>query len=532
MKRRISHAISAVALAWMFVPVAAQCQTADPKLAKLVEDQAARLDRQDRELAELRARLAALEAAKTATPDPAAERAQALAERTPTTPMAAPPPVGVPLGKGQLAPPLPARVVAHTPQQGRVIVTPGTAPGSDGATATRDAMVAAGRIATLEPSRGGASWDRGSPELVSRDGNYSFRPRIRMFTDFGSTSGSSSSARNLTGTEQRLFDLGFEGRIGPEFSYLYEAGFGDNRLTVKNAFVAWTRALDSRHLLEFTVGNRVTGRTMDGSTSINDIHFMERNVVASSTQPQKGFYGLGFRGRIYGPDWHVAFEVAGNDVNSLGNADDSTTYSIRTHWNPLKTRTALVHLGAWAYHEDISPAVTTTQRNIFIGGHVPDALMVQSGTIAAPRKGTGAGVEAAGILKSIWIAGEYGGRNVDAATDVRFRAGSVSAGWFITGETVAYADKIGIWGRQQVLRPVGRGGWGAIELLSRYEKVTLRNGLLGGEGDALTFGANWFLNPNVRLMGNYIFWKTDNASGPVIGSDNGRTIALSMRLTY
>ena len=62
--------------------------------------------------------------------------------------------------------------------------------------------------------------------------------------------------------------------------------------------------------------------------------------------------------------------------------------------------------------------------------------------------------------------------------------------------------------------------------------MTLRNGLLGGEGDALTFGANWFLNPNVRLMGNYIFWKTDNASGPVIGSDNGRTIALSMRLTY
>ncbi|MBT2245628.1 hypothetical protein JQK15_19090 [Sphingobium sp. BHU LFT2] len=483
----------------------ALAQTSLEQVAERLAEQEARLKAQAKEIESLKAELAKVQkVGEVPTPgsSPAASSPAASAAAVPS----------------QTAPDMvPLRIVGA-----------GRAPSSDAATATRNLLVQAGRIETLD----GANWDRGSPEFVSKDGNFSFRPRIRMFTDFGATFGSKAKTRNLSGTEQRLFDLGFEGRAGAEFSYLYEAGFGDNRLTVKNAFVAWSRALDSKHILEIAVGNRVTGRTMDGSTSINDIHFMERNVVASSTQPQKGYYGLGVRGRIYGPRWHVAAEVAGNDVNSAGSANDGVTYSIRSHWNPLRTTNSLLHIAAWGYREQISSSLNGVQRNIYIGGHVPDALQVQSGIIVNPRSGYGAGFELGGVFKSFWFSAEGGGRHLSAQTDAEFRAASISAGYFLTGETVAYADKIGIWGRQQVLTPVGRGGWGALELLARYETVTLENGSLGGEGKAATIGANWFLTPNVRLMANYIHWSLDNQSGTVTGADAGDTVAMSMRLTY
>ena len=54
-------------------------------------------------------------------------------------------------------------------------------------------------------------------------------------------------------------------------------------------------------------------------------------------------YGWGGIAKVYGPDWHVTAQVAGDDPGNLGVAKDVTTYLARTHWNPVKSAAGVVH---------------------------------------------------------------------------------------------------------------------------------------------------------------------------------------------
>jgi phosphate-selective porin OprO/OprP len=50
-----------------------------------------------------------------------------------------------------------------------------------------------------------------------------------------------------------------------------------------------------------------------------------------------------------------------------------------------------------------------------------------------------------------------------------------------------------------------KGGLGAWEVGVRYSQVDLNDSIVsGGELDDITIGLNWHLNPNVRVMLNYV----------------------------
>ena len=49
------------------------------------------------------------------------------------------------------------------------------------------------------------------------------------------------------------------------------------------------------------------------------------------------------------------------------------------------------------------------------------------------------------------------------------------------------------------------GGLGAVELAARYSNTNLDDGAVdGGEVDTIALGANWHLNPNTRVMLDYV----------------------------
>ena len=75
------------------------------------------------------------------------------------------------------------------------------------------------------------------------------------------------------------------------------------------------------------------------------------------------------------------------------------------------------------------------------------------------------------------------------------------------------------------------GGLGAWEVLARYEyvdsdkahgsePVIVKENVLGNTIQAFTLGLNWYLNKNVRLKFNYVFYdfdKKENLKNPDIG---------------
>lgn len=125
-----------------------------------------------------------------------------------------------------------------------------------------------------------------------------------------------------------------------------------------------------------------------------------------------------------------------------------------------------------------------------------------------------------------------------------------SAMWNVTGEKFAGMYRNGVMGR---LRPnsnfkSGTDGWGALQIGVRYTNFdasdfTITNpagtGVLGAtatnEADSWTLGANWILNPNVRIVTNLI---RTNYDTPVTVTTNGvakqldKEDALTMRAQF
>ena len=66
------------------------------------------------------------------------------------------------------------------------------------------------------------------------------------------------------------------------------------------------------------------------------------------------------------------------------------------------------------------------------------------------------------------------------------------------------------------------GGTGAVELLARYDNTDLNDagaGILGGEMETISGGANWHLTDHVRLMGNVISVDSDNNAATAPNDD-------------
>jgi phosphate-selective porin OprO/OprP len=96
---------------------------------------------------------------------------------------------------------------------------------------------------------------------------------------------------------------------------------------------------------------------------------------------------------------------------------------------------------------------------------------------------------------------------------VTFDGFYVEVHYFLTGETRAYNRRTGVFDRVIpfenffIVRD-GSGcvcsGWGAWQVLARYQFLDLQDrGIDGGRLDAITFGLNWFLNPNLKVQWNY-----------------------------
>jgi phosphate-selective porin OprO/OprP len=369
------------------------------------------------------------------------------------------------------------------------------------------------------------------PDFIGPDG-MSFRPKARLLIDASTTDGSRYDARNISGTEVRMLRLGFEGAVNPHLAYVMEVDFADSNAAVKSAYVAWRdnwRGTD----VEFTLGNRLSERSIDGSSSTDALPFMERNAVASALAPLKGFYGVGVIGKAFGPGWHLAAQVAGDEIANPGDARDTVTYLARGHWNPIRSSTAIAHVGAWGFYEEYSSGLTSLTRNSLWGGHFNDNVQVPLGVLPGPGNGAGYGAELGGAIGPRWVLGEAGRREISTlAGRVHVDAWAVTAGWLITGEASPYSARSGAFGRIRPNQPLSKGGLGSFELVARYQQLDNSDAPLGGKGQEATIGLNWRLEEWMRLMFNLSHWEVVHRSGAFNGSDSGDTLAGRMQLTF
>jgi phosphate-selective porin OprO/OprP len=113
------------------------------------------------------------------------------------------------------------------------------------------------------------------------------------------------------------------------------------------------------------------------------------------------------------------------------------------------------------------------------------------------------------------------------------------ASYFLTGESRAYKASTGAWDRLKPTKNFDmKGGLGAWEVAGGYDSIDLNDGVIrGGKMSTAKFGLNWYPNPHVRFMADYVHVLDINASAvagtfgsPIRAFDNASLDIIETRI--
>jgi phosphate-selective porin OprO/OprP len=200
------------------------------------------------------------------------------------------------------------------------------------------------------------------------------------------------------------------------------------------------------------------------------------------------------------------------DTPDDGDIRDDGGYNVtgRLTWLPWYKEggTSLVHLGA-AYSLR-NPNDHTASFDSRPEAHLVDRF-VDTGSFMSDDVDL-IGLEAACVSGPFSVQGEYVFANVDVASSANFQGYYAQASYFLTGEHRRYKPSEGVFSRVKPNENFKYGGGpGAWEVALRYSGLDLDDNIItGGKLHDITAGLNWYLNPNMRIMWNYVHADKDH----------------------
>ena len=375
-------------------------------------------------------------------------------------------------------------------------------------------------IANIQPAAGGGngvklSMKGPAPKIESADGNHSLQLSGRLH--FDAVHFDDDASDRSSGTDLRRARIGVKGKIGPDFGYKGEVDFGGNGVSVSDFYLKYS-GLDS---VDIVAGHHKPRMGLQEQTSSNNIRLLERSAPINAFTNGRG---LGFSAFTGGDNWSFGLSGLGEGAGSNSSADDEdVTIEGRGSVNILglgnNVGDNVLHLGAGYSYRTPGDSTASFSARPGVGD---GARIVDTSTISSVDDIGVYGLEIAGVFGPFSAQAEYlkTDVNIAGASDAEFDGYYAQAGWILTGEKRSYKGKSGKFGgvKPKNSLDIKNGGWGALELIGRFENLDLNDagaGITGGEVDIITGGFNWQLNNNVRVLGNVIDVDSDaNAPDP------------------
>jgi phosphate-selective porin OprO/OprP len=110
------------------------------------------------------------------------------------------------------------------------------------------------------------------------------------------------------------------------------------------------------------------------------------------------------------------------------------------------------------------------------------------------------------------LVSEYIQSNVRSSSfnDPGFKGYYVVASYTLTGEMRPYNKRSGIFQRVKVANGVNSGGWGELEVYSRWSSIDLSDeNIDGGAMNTFSLGVNWYPISAIQLNVNYRYSTLD-----------------------
>jgi len=330
----------------------------------------------------------------------------------------------------------------------------------------------------------------------------------------------------------------------------------DDLTELKDAYVGiheipWLGYVRAGHFYEVT--------SLEQQTHENYITFMERALPVLAFHPRRQF---GIAAYNYTED--EQFTISGGaflpDINEehkeLFDDELGIDMATRVTWNPWYTAEGrgVLHVGGGYNFVDVRGTHTfrvNPEIHRVVSPGLGETSVLRSGVAGLTiDRYTMLNFETALVYGPFSIQSEIflGDTEGEAGQpDSDLYGAYVMGSYFLTGEHRPYNRQRAKFGRVVpftnffIVRTADgsiQSGWGAWELAARWSWVEIRDGIdpaavqLAGSLNDVTLGVNWHLNPNARVMFNYIHSWADwiNPGGLGLGDTNSEIDILACRL--
>jgi phosphate-selective porin OprO/OprP len=349
----------------------------------------------------------------------------------------------------------------------------------------------------------------------------------------------------------RRLRIGISGDLNDNMFYKYEGEFagGSGNTSYRDAYIGFK---DLPRLNTVIIGNHKRPYGLDHLNSSRHNVFIERPFIVEALNQDSRRLGISSNGVSEDESWNWRYGVWNQQLTQTSSGYVGDHYQLevagrlaRTAWyDESSGGRGYAHfaLSGSAGTPDGSAGSTNNQARYRTRPEArSDGRWLDTGAISGANANYLIGLESVINIGAFNLTSEYMRSNVDrrdaVGEDVAFEGYYTQVSYFLTGEhrrwnrSMGTLDRILPFENFFIVRDCDcntQKGWGAWEVAARYSYADFNDfDILGGEGQSLTLGVNWYWNPYARMQFNYI--NGDIKSGPAAAGQGNYEI-MGVRL--
>lgn len=329
-----------------------------------------------------------------------------------------------------------------------------------------------------------------------------------------------------SGTELRFAKISLSGLQNGIWTYQFSVDFSAADIDIDTAYISYIEPFP----WEIKIGQFKQPFSLEEQTKRKHSTFMERSLV-NELSPGRGI-GIGIQYKAI--QWNVNIGLFGDEYDSdaADEGDEGASLAGRLVYAPIALDTHVIHFGisdSLKYNDDDKKIKLDARPE----SHITDLKLFDTGSIKNISMSNHFGVEFA------WVSGAWSVQyeyiqlqlNREGNDNLQFSGQYTQISYFLTGESRAYDLKNGHFIRVSPLQSTG-----AVELAVRLSTLDLDDkDIVGGTGDQLTLGLNWYFTENVKLVLNYSqmdYKSTADADGSATGGDQGKVLQARFLMDF
>ncbi|MBC8384478.1 MAG: hypothetical protein H8E57_03040 [Candidatus Cloacimonetes bacterium] len=392
-------------------------------------------------------------------------------------------------------------------------------------------------------SSGETGWKDGILNWKSWDGSFKTRFDLRMYLDAAFYEENKTEIGN--GFVVRRARFAVKSQLWKKWNAEFDIDVANNEVEIKDMWMSY----DFLRNGFIKVGNFKPPFSMEELTSSRLLTFLERAYLNCFTPGRR----MGSAITLWGNFWHLSSGIFGQQISFWQDRKDnkhnsqSMNFASRIAFVPINNNKKILHFGGDFIRMKPDFKGEITEFDSYPESKVAPIQFVDTDNIDKVDNWQVLGLEGAAVYGPVSIQSEFMRANVkrlEDADDLRFQGFYSFLSIFLTGESRPYEMKEGEFG--QVI-PNRKSG--ALEFALRYSHLTLSDlnyehpvgaevegeRIKGGKANNITIALNWYANPNVRLMTNYII--VDNSEfadgkGDFAGNDDFNFFQVRLLVSF